>query len=115
MYADDTHLTYASDNVENIESYLNQDFENIYSWLRANRLTLTMTKTEFLLIGSRQRQSSLTVSPTLTIDGVKVNKQVTNTKSLGVIIDDRLDWSSHIEKLIKKVASGIGAVKRVAR
>ena len=113
MYADDTHLTYASDNVENIESYLNQDFENIYSWLRANRLTLTMTKTEFLLIGSRQRQSSLTVSPTLTIDGVKVNKQVTNTKLLGVIIDDRLDWSSHIEKLIKKVASGIGAVKRV--
>ena len=35
------------------------------------------------------------------------------TKSLGVIIDDRLDCSSHIEKLIKKVASGIGAVKRV--
>ena len=71
-----------------------------------------MTKTEFLLIGSRQRQSSLKVSPTLTINGVKV-KQVTNTISLGVIIDYRLDWSSHIEKLIKKVASGIGAVKRV--
>ena len=71
-----------------------------------------MTKTEFMLIGSRQRQSSRTVSPTLTINGVKV-KQVANTKSLGVIIDDRLDWSSHIEKLIKKVASGIGAVKRV--
>ena len=52
MYADDTHLSYASDNVENIESYLNQDLENIYSWLRANRLTLNMTKTEFMLIGS---------------------------------------------------------------
>ena len=101
MYADDTHLTYASANVENIESYLNQDLENIYSWLRANRLTLNMAKTEFMLIGSRQRQSSLTVSPTLTINGVKV-KQVTNTKSLGIIIDDRLAWSSHIEKLIKR-------------
>ena len=112
MYADETHLTYASDNVENIESYLNQDLENIYSWLRANRLTLNMTKAEFLLIGSRQRQSSLTVPPILTINGVKV-KQVTNAKSLGIIIDDRLDWSSHIEKLIKKVASGIGAVKQV--
>ena len=114
MYTDDTHLTYASDNVENIESYLNQDLGNIYSWLRANRLTLNMTKTEFLLIGSRQRQSSLTVSPALTINGVKV-KQVTNTKSLGIIIDDRLDWSRqpYREKLIKKVASGIGAVKRV--
>ena len=92
---------------KNIESYLNQDLENIYSWLRANRLTLNMTKTELMLIGSRQRQSSLTDSPTLKINGVKV-KQVTNIKSLGVIIDDRLDWSSHIEKFIKNVASGIG-------
>ena len=63
-------LIYASDNVENIESYLNQDLEDIYSWLRANRLTLNMTKTELMLIGSRQRQSSLTDSPTLTINGV---------------------------------------------
>ena len=28
-------------------------------------------------------------------------KQVTTTKSLGVIIDDKLDWSSHTENLIK--------------
>ena len=63
MYADNTHLTYASDNVENIESYLNQDLENIYSWLRANRLTLNMTKKEFMLIESRQRQSSFRARP----------------------------------------------------
>ena len=28
-------------------------------------------------------------------------------------IDNKLDWSSHIEKLTKKVASGIGAIKRI--
>ena len=39
--------------------------------------------------------------------------QVTATKSLGVIIDDKLDWHSHIEKLTKKIASGIGALKRI--
>ena len=39
--------------------------------------------------------------------------QVTTAKSLGVTIDDRLDWSGHIEKVTKKVASGIGAIKRV--
>ncbi|PFX24043.1 Nephrocystin-4 [Stylophora pistillata] len=37
------------------------------------------------------------------------------TKSLGVIIDDKLDWHSHIEKLTKKIASGIGALKRIRR
>ena len=39
--------------------------------------------------------------------------QVTATKLLGVIRHDNLDWHSHIEKLTKKIASGIGALKRI--
>ena len=112
MYADDTHLTYAGDNADNIQLQLNQDLENVHNWLRANKLTLNMTKTEFMLIGSRQRLSTLTESPTFAINDFQVS-QVTTAKSLGVTIDDRLDWSGHIEKVTKKVASGIGAIKRI--
>ena len=112
MYADDTHLTYAGDCVGNLQLYLNQDLDNVHNWLRANKLTLNMTKTEFLLIGSRQRLSTLTDSPTITIHDSQVS-QVTTAKSLGVTIDNKLDWSSHIDKLTKKVASGIGAMKRI--
>ena len=61
-----------------------------------------MTKTEFML----------TDSPTITINDNQVS-QVTTAKSLGVTIDNKLDWSSHIDKLTKKVASGIGAIKRI--
>ena len=112
MYADDTHLTYAGDNADNIQLHLNQDLENVHNWLRANKLTLNMTKTEFMLIGSRQRLSTLTESPKFAINDFQVS-QVTTAKSLGVTIDDRLDWSGHIEKVTKKVASGIGAIKRI--
>ena len=55
-----------------------------------------MTKTEFMLIGSRQRLSTLAVSPMITIYDDQVS-QVTTAKSLGVTIDNKLDWSSHIE------------------
>ena len=34
-------------------------------------------------------------------------------KSLGVYIDEDLTWHSHIHKLCKKIASAIGAIKRV--
>ena len=98
MYADDTHLTYAGDNVDNIQLHLNQDLENVHNWLRANKLTLNMTKTEFMLIGSRQRLSTLTESPAFAINDFEVS-QVTTAKSLGVTIDDRLDWNGHIEKV----------------
>ena len=112
MYADDTHLTYAGDNVENIQSCLNHDLANVNNWLIANKLTLNMTKTEFMLIGSRQRLNTLTDSPTPTINGTPIN-QVPTAKSVGVHIDNKLNWSSHVNKLTKKIASGIGAIKRV--
>ena len=91
--------------MDNLQLYLNQDLDNVHNWLRANKLTLKMTKTEFMLIGSRQRLSTLTDSPTITINDNQVS-QVTTAKSLGVTLDNKLDWSSHIDKLTKK-ASGI--------
>ena len=65
----------------------------------------------FMLIGSRQRLSTLAVSPTITIYDNQVS-QVTTAKSLGVTIDNKLDWSSHIAKPTK-VASSIGAIKQI--
>ena len=65
-----------------------------------------------MLIGSRQRLSTLAVSPMITIYDDQVS-QITTAKSLGVTIDNKLDWSSHIDELTKKVASDIGAIKRI--
>ena len=63
-----------------------------------------------MLIGSRQRLSTVKVSPTIAINDFRVT-QVATSKSLGVTIDDNRDWCSHMEKIIKKVSSGIGAHK----
>ena len=85
---------------------------NVSQWLSANKLTLNQSKTEFMLIGSRQRVSTFQDAPALTINNVPV-KQVSHTKSLGTHIDENLSWNVHIDKLCKKVASGIGAIKRI--
>ena len=112
MYADDTHLTFESNNIDSINNYLNQDLSSISEWLVANKLTLNLSKTEFMLIGSRQRLTTFDSAPSLSIDGVSI-KQVENTKSLGVHIDQNLSWNVHIDRVTKKLASGIGALKRL--
>ena len=61
MYADDSHLSYASDYVPDMEQNLNQDLASINQWLIANKLTLNHSKTEFMLIGSRQRIRTLPI------------------------------------------------------
>ena len=72
MYADDTHLTYADKDVNIIQSCLNEDLLIISKWLITNKLTLNMTKTEFMIIGSRQKLNALTGSPVLSINGTPI-------------------------------------------
>ena len=58
----------------------------MYEWLSANKLTLNMTKTKFILIASRQKLSQFMESSSLTINENAV-EQVTSAKSLGVNVD----------------------------
>ena len=69
MYADDTHFTFASNNIETINDVMNPDLSNVNKWLVANKLTLNSWKTEFMIVGSRQRLGTCNASPNLTIDG----------------------------------------------
>ena len=77
MYADDTHITYADVDVNSIQLNLNHDLGNLNKWLISNKLTLNTTKTEFMLIGSRQELSTLSSQPAeLSIDNVPIEKSL---------------------------------------
>ena len=39
--------------------------------------------------------------------------RVSHTKSIGVYLDENLSWNEHINRLSKKIASGIGSLKRI--
>ena len=111
MYADDTHITYAYVDVNSIQLNLNHDLCNLNKWIISNN-TLNTAKTEFMLIGSRQKLSTFSSQSELSIDNVPLEK-VTSVKSLGIFIDVNLRWQMHINKLSKKIVSGIGAIKRM--
>ena len=71
-----------------------------------------MTKTEFMLIASRQKLSQFRESPSLTINENAI-EQATSTKSLGVYVDQNINWEPHIENISKKIACAVGAIKRI--
>ena len=55
MFADDTSLTVKGKVIDEIELGLKEDLDNIRLWLQANKRSLNVAKTEYVLIGSRQR------------------------------------------------------------
>ena len=112
IFADDTSLSYATDSLGELESVINSELESLKTWLVTNKLSLNIAKTEFMTIGSRRRIGVTHDNMTIKLDGSEINK-VETVKSLGVHIDKHLSWSVHIGKITKKIASAIGALKRV--
>ena len=77
MYADDTHTTYADVDVNSTQLNLNHDLVNLNKWLISNKVNLNTAKTEFMLIGSRQKLSTLSSQPAeLSIDDVPIEKSL---------------------------------------
>ena len=55
MYADDTNLTFASKDPNELFSSLTHDLGNLKQWLDSNRLSLNVLKTKYLFTGTRQK------------------------------------------------------------
>ena len=54
MYAHDTRVNIASDNLQELLTDLNNELENISNWMRTNKLSLNASKSEYMVIGHRR-------------------------------------------------------------
>jgi hypothetical protein len=99
MFADDMQIATSSDNINVITETFNRDLNNVANWLSANELTLNNSKTEYMIIGSKKRLSQVTADPAINVGNLEI-KRVEMTKSLGLMIDESLDWTgrTHFKK-----------------
>ena len=56
MYSDDTNLTFTACSMTELQHDMNVDLRYLQNWLIANRFTLNLLKTEYMLVGSRQQK-----------------------------------------------------------
>ena len=113
MFADDTNLTLSAKTLTERKLVLTPELNNLSCWLKANKLSLNVSKTERIIIVSRKRLSAQCDDVEIRIDD-QIIKRVDKTKSLGLTIDAQLSWGKHVEEICKKVShSAIGALKRV--
>ena len=113
MFADDTNLTVSGNSITDLETAVNSDLEKLRKWLIANKLSLNVAKTEFMLIGSKQMIKSISNLQLNVKIKNKSIKQVYETKTLGVTIDQHLSWRTNTENICKKITSGISALRHL--
>ena len=90
------HLWAALKGSSDISVEIIPDFLKICDWLQANKLSLNIFKTEYMIIGTEKSLIQLGPIPKIKV-GNRYLDRVTKTKSLGLIIDDNLHWGDHID------------------
>lgn len=109
LFADDTTILIGGRSFAEAENRTRLVMTYLTQWFSTNGLSLNSTKTSYLSFGPRQPSlsdisfSSMSISPT---DEVKF---------LGVTIDAKLAWKSHICQLIPRLGSAIFAIKSVQK
>ena len=83
---------------------MNIEFKTLVLWLNANRLSLNIKKTNYMIFSPHKRASP---DINLLINGENISR-VYETKFLGVILDHKLSWNPHVRYIKNKISKTIG-------
>ena len=115
LYADDTTLisTFCSFcDSTSPDQLINNELDNIFLWLCANKLSLNINKTKYMVFRSPNKRSLDANLPVLNIYGTPLER-TNEFNFLGVIISDNLSWKPHTSNLCKRLSKTIGTLKRL--
>ena len=105
LYADDTTLfTSMNSDSANSSEILNNELQSISDWLKLNKLSLNIGKTKAIIFHTPQKKIQY---PNLCIDDTKI-EFVNKFYFLGLIMDEHLKWTYHVELISKKISKTLG-------
>ena len=75
-----------------------------------NKLSLNITKTNYMIFCKTKYKDNIQISI-----GNKLIDKVSETNFLGVIVDDQLNWQSHIKQIVTKLHKNYYIIKKASR
>jgi len=117
LFADDTSFLKSSPHIETLVIDANFELKKAATWFQANRLTLNVSKTKFMIF----RNKNMHFNPEnckLKIGNEILERIGTNCtnkyfKFVGLKIDEFLNWDYQIEHVSNKIASSIFALNQI--
>ena len=114
LFADDSTVHVRKSNVCDINRILQQSINEIKSWCDENQMLISSAKTKSMLVTTRQKHQREPLNLHLCL-GQDVIEQVSKHRLLGVIVDDKLRWEPHIDKLCKTLATNVFLLSQLKR
>ena len=110
LFADDSNLFYASKSLSGIESIINAELVHVKTWLAANKLSLNIAKSNFVIFHPPQKKKTFNIR--LSVND-KPLKEKPYFQYLGVMLDSHLNWKAHVSHVMKKTERNIGLISKL--
>ena len=110
MISTENALIYSAPDPRSVSLFLSNELDICHKWLVDNRLSLHLGKTECILFGPKRRLNSVEDFE-IKLGDITVSR-VESVKYLGVFLDQFLDFSKHVDHLIKKSSSKLSFLYR---
>ena len=104
LYADDTVLYVAGNNLISLSNSLQSAMDDFVSWSSKNKLTLNESKTKLMLFASKRRAKNINIANVIINANGKRLSFVNTFKYLGVNLDCELNMNHHVKELKKALA-----------
>ena len=111
MFADDctisTNIPHNC-NLPHFMELINSELKSLFNWTNANKLSLNMNKTHFIVFSYRMEPTL----PPVMLGNCEVDR-VQKTRFLGVVLDERVSFKPHIDSIAAKLSKTVGILHRI--
>jgi len=117
LFADDTGFLKSSSNLQQLFSSANIELLKAACWFQANKLTLNVSKTKFILFRKKNmpfddHQHKLKIGDEI-IERIGLGCKEKYFKFVGVRFDEFLNWNFQLDHISAKISSAIFALRNV--
>ena len=110
LYADDTSILFSGNDYISLVKLLTLELDKLSVWLTVNiNRHCHCQKTYYMVFHGAKIK--INKHPVVTMDDMCLNK-TESLKYLGMIIDHKLDWTSHIAHVKNKITKGVSIMLR---
>ena len=106
LFADDTTIYKSHKNLQYLSWCIEDDMNRLMKWFQANKLTLNIKKTVCILFQKPGYNKKIQIKM-----GNTVIQNTSETKFLGIWLDENLKWTTHIQKLTLKLTRNTNLLK----
>ena len=85
---------------------MNRELVGVDNWLKANRLSLNISKTSYMIICNQKNAIEIRIRDSILT-------KVSTIKFLGITLDENLTFNDHVKNVTTRISKSVGVMRRL--